>query len=64
MINIKTLDRNRIKLDEEPYKDVLLTKKERKKVNCLKPLYLIINKINWYIEENTRNKHLTLVPAD
>ena len=28
------------------------------------PLYLIINKINWYIEESNENKYLTLVLTD
>ena len=28
------------------------------------PLYLIINKINWYIEESNENKYLALVPTD
>ena len=28
------------------------------------PLYLIINKINGYIEESNGNKYLTLLPTD
>ena len=34
------------------------------KINSLNPLYLIINKINGYIEENNRKKYLTLVTTD
>ena len=32
--------------------------------NSLNPLYLIINKINGYIEKSNGNKYLTLVPSD
>ena len=34
------------------------------KINSVNCLYLIINKINGYIEESNKNKHLTLVPTD
>ena len=33
------------------------------KSNSVKPLYLIIKKINGYIEESNEGKYLTLVPA-
>ena len=33
-------------------------------VNSVNPLYVIINKINGYIEESNENKYLTLVPTD
>ena len=32
--------------------------------NSVKPLYLVINKINGCIEESNRNKYLTQVPTD
>ena len=32
--------------------------------NSVNPLYLIINKINGYIEESNGNKYLRLVPPD
>ena len=32
--------------------------------NIIKPLYLVINKINGYIEESNGNKYLTLLPID
>ena len=32
-------------------------------INIAKPLYLIINKINTYTEDNRGNKYLMLVPA-
>ena len=34
------------------------------KINSVNPLYLIINKINRYIEESNGNKYLTLVSTD
>ena len=33
-------------------------------LSSVKPLYLFIDKTNWYIEESKENKYLTLVPAD
>ena len=34
------------------------------KIKSINPLYLIINKLNGYIEESNQNKYLTLVPTD
>ena len=34
------------------------------KINSVNPLYLIINKVNGYFEENNGNKYLTVVPTD
>ena len=34
------------------------------KIKGVNPLYLIINKLNGYIEESNQNKYLTLVPTD
>ena len=34
------------------------------KINIVKSLYLLIDKINGYIEESNENKYLTLVPTD
>ena len=34
------------------------------KINIVKSLYLLIDKINGYIEESNRNKYLTLVPTE
>ena len=34
------------------------------KINSANSLYLIIKKINGFIEENSGNKYLTLVPTD
>ena len=71
-INIKNLDPNKIKIDEKSYKNILicrigyLTVKNLRyiKVNNVNPLFLIIIKINVYIEESNGKKYLTLVPTD
>ena len=34
------------------------------KMNSVNPLYLIIDKVDGYIEEKNENKYLTLVSAD
>ena len=34
------------------------------KINSVDPLYIVIDKLNGYIEENNKNKYLTLVPTD
>ena len=34
------------------------------KINIVKSLYLLIDKISGYIEESNENKYLTLVPTD
>ena len=71
MINIKNLDPNKIKIDEKSYKNILIehignvTIKDLSyaAVNSVNLLYLTINKMNGYIEENNRNKYSILVPA-
>ena len=68
MINIKTLDPNKIKIDEKSYKNILIyyiryvmIKGLRYvKINSFNPLYFIIDKINGYIEESNENKYLKL----
>ena len=74
MINITNLDPDKIKIDEKSnsFKSILVyyigfaTFKDLRyvKVNCLNPLYLIVNKIDGYFEEINRNKYLTLVPTN
>ena len=59
MINIKNHDPNKIKVDEKSHKNILIycigyvmVKGLRfVKISSVNPLYLIINKINGYIEE-------------
>ena len=60
MINIKNLDPN----VKKSYKNVFIYYIWYVATNSAKPLCFIINKINWYIEENNGNKYLTLFPTD
>ena len=67
IINIKSFDPNKIKIDEKSYKNILIyhigyvTIKDSKylKINSVNPLYLIINKVNEYFE-----KISSLVPTN
>ena len=72
IINIKNRDLNKIKMDKKSYKNILIyyigcvTVKNPSyvKINRVNHLYLIIDKINGYIEENNGNKYLTPVSTD
>ena len=67
MINIKNLDPNKIKIDENSYKKILnyhigyLIVKNLSyiKINSVNPLYLTIGKIHGYTEGSNGNKYLT-----
>ena len=69
MINIKDLDSNLLKIDKKSYKNVdiyyvryiIMKDFEYVKINSVNPLYLIIDKVDGYIEEKNGNKYLTLV---
>ena len=60
MINKEILDRNKIKVDEKSYKNILIyyigylgvKYLSYIKINSANPLYLIIDKINRYTEES------------
>ena len=64
MIIIKNLDPNKIKIDEKPYKNILIYYIGYVVMKSVKVLYLIINKINGYIEESNGTKCLTLVSTN
>ena len=71
MINIKNLDPNRIKIDQKAFKFfiyhivyVTVRNLSYRTDNSLNPSYLIINKIDRYIEKSNGIKYLTLVPTD
>ena len=65
IINIRSFDANKIKIDEKSYKNILIyyigyvTIKELKyvKINSVNPLQLI-NKVKGYFEEINKNKYL------
>ena len=72
IINIKNLDPNKIKTDEKSYKKIFInyiryvTIRDSKcvKINGVNTLYLIINKMNEYLEEINGNENLTLVTTN
>ena len=64
MLNVKNLDPNKIKIDEKSCKNILIDYVAYVTLYSVKPLYLIINKMNEYIEKCNGNKCLTLVPTD
>ena len=75
MINIKnldsnkSLDSNKIKTDKKSYKNFLIyhiayvtiNDLSYAKIDSVNPFYLIITKVNEYIEESNGNKYLTLL---
>ena len=64
MINEKNLDQNKIKINGKSYKNTLIHCINYERTNSVKPLYVIINKMNTYIEESNGNKYLMLVATD
>ena len=67
MINIKDFDPSLIKIDKRSYKNIsicyigYITIKDfdNVKINSVNPLYLIIGKVDGYIEGSNGNKYLT-----
>ena len=72
MINIEGFDSNLLKIDKKSYKNIdiyytgYITIKDFDyvKINSVNPLYLIIAKVDGYIEEKNRNKYLTFASTD
>ena len=63
MINIKNLNPNKIKKDEKSYESNVICYIGSPTPNSLKPLYLIFNKANRFIDQNNK-KNLALVTTD
>ena len=70
---LSKFDSNKIKIDEKPYKNILIydigyMTNQRleilKNQQCKNPLYLIIGKVNGYSKQINRNKYLTLVSTN
>ena len=63
---------NKIKIDQKPYKNILIyyigyvTMKNLRyvKINSVNPLHLMLSKVNGYFREINKNKYLTLVPTN
>ena len=72
IINKENFDPNNIKIDEKPWKDILIyyagyvTIKDWKyvKMNSENPVYLVFHKVNGYLEEINGNKYLMLLPTN
>ena len=68
MINIKNFDPNQINIDKKLYKNIIIycigniTIKNLSyvKINSVNPLYIIIDKVDGYIEESNGDKNLTI----
>ena len=69
MINIKDFDSNLLKIDKKSYKNIdiyyigHITMKDSDyvKINSVNPLYLIIEKVDGYIEVKNGNKYVILL---
>ena len=68
--DIENFDLNNIKIDEKPYKNILIyyfgcvAIKEYIKICSANPLNLLFRYMNGYFEEINGNKYLTLVPTN
>ena len=69
MINIKDFDSNLLKIDKKSYKNIdiyyigYITMKDSDyvKIDSVNPLYLIIEKVDGYIEVKNGNKYVILL---
>ena len=69
---MKDFDSNNIKIDEKSYTNILIyyiayviiNNSKYVKINNVKPLYLMFNRVNRYFEQINGNKNLTLVATD
>ena len=70
IINIENFDPKNIKIDEQPYKNILIyyieyvTIKEYVKHCSVSHLYLIFRYVNGYFQKINGKKYLTLVPIN
>ena len=69
-INIKDFDPKLLKLDKKPYKNIdiyyigYITKKDEYKINSANPLYLLVHRIDGFIEDKRGNKYLNIAFTD
>ena len=70
MINIKHFDPSLLKLDKNSFKSIAIyyigyvTKKYKYVIGSIKPLYLLVNKVDGFIEEKEGNKYLNFAFTD
>ena len=64
MINIKNFDTSLLKLDKKSSQNIAIyylghiTKKDKYAINSVNPFYLIVNKVDGFIEDEEGNKYL------
>ena len=61
---MKNPDPNHIKIDDKPYKNIIVYCVGHERPHNVKPLYYFVNKTNRYITDINELKHLTLIPND
>ena len=73
MINIKDFDPSLIKIDKKSFKNIgiyyigyitIKSISDYENINSVNLLYLIIGKVDGFIEENNGNKYLTFPSTD
>ena len=73
MINIKYFDPSLIKIDKKSYKNIgiyhigyitIKSISDCENINSGNPLYLMIDKVDGYIEESNGNKYLTFTSTN
>ena len=64
MLNIKSLDPNKIKIDWNPNKNTLISCVGYVTSNSVKTLFLLSIQIDVYIKEINGSKYWAIVPAD
>ena len=70
MINIKDFDPKLLKLEKKSFKNIgvyyigYITKKDEYKINSVNPLYLLVHRIDGFIEEKEESKYLNIASTD
>ena len=70
LINVKDFDPKLLKLDQTSYKNIYIyytgytTKKDEYKINSVNPLYLLVHRIDGFIEGKRGNKYLSVAFTD
>ena len=70
LINIKNFDPKLLKLDKKSFKNIgvyyigYITKKGEYKIDSVNPLYLLVHRIDGFIEEKEGSKYLSIASTD
>ena len=70
LISMKDFDPNFLKLDKKLFKNIgvyyigYITKKDEYKTNSVNPLYLLVHRIDGFIEEKEGSKYLNIASTD